>query len=138
MPGRELYQWKYELCGNHEGNGSYHVTKQDNSVSKISGEYLNWDTSSKTLYVLCPGSIMKIEYGNVYQKTATGTLLSRGTGIATTSKFDRKTGSFINLRNTSENPTYVPGAEYRDWETDRKSTRLNSSHLKLSRMPSSA
>ena len=28
--------------------------------------------------------------------------------------------------------------EYRDWETDRKSTRLNSSHLKLSRMPSSA
>ena len=29
-------------------------------------------------------------------------------------------------------------ARYRDWETDRKSTRLNSSHLKLSRMPSSA
>ena len=29
-------------------------------------------------------------------------------------------------------------ALYRDWETDRKSTRLNSSHLKLSRMPSSA
>ena len=27
---------------------------------------------------------------------------------------------------------------YRGWETDRKSTRLNSSHLKLSRMPSSA
>ena len=31
-----------------------------------------------------------------------------------------------------------PGMNYRDWETDRKSTRLNSSHLKLSRMPSSA
>ena len=30
------------------------------------------------------------------------------------------------------------GWTYRDWETDRKSTRLNSSHLKLSRMPSSA
>ena len=30
------------------------------------------------------------------------------------------------------------GTNYRDWETDRKSTRLNSSHLKLSRMPSSA
>ena len=29
-------------------------------------------------------------------------------------------------------------SSYRDWETDRKSTRLNSSHLKLSRMPSSA
>ena len=27
---------------------------------------------------------------------------------------------------------------YRDWETDRKSTRLNSRHRSLSRMPSSA
>ena len=27
---------------------------------------------------------------------------------------------------------------YRDWETDRKSTRLNSSHSGESRMPSSA
>ena len=31
-----------------------------------------------------------------------------------------------------------PKGGYRDWETDRKSTRLNSSDLKLSRMPSSA
>ena len=30
------------------------------------------------------------------------------------------------------------GAVYRDWETDRKSTRLNSSHEIPSRMPSSA
>ena len=30
------------------------------------------------------------------------------------------------------------GGEYRDWETDRKSTRLNSSHSRASRMPSSA
>ena len=30
------------------------------------------------------------------------------------------------------------GSLYRDWETDRKSTRLNSSHRSLSRMPSSA
>ena len=29
-------------------------------------------------------------------------------------------------------------ANYRDWETDRKSTRLNSSHEFVSRMPSSA
>ena len=28
--------------------------------------------------------------------------------------------------------------QYRDWETDRKSTRLNSSHSGESRMPSSA
>ena len=30
------------------------------------------------------------------------------------------------------------GGAYRDWETDRKSTRLNSSHSAKSRMPSSA
>ena len=30
------------------------------------------------------------------------------------------------------------GKPYRDWETDRKSTRLNSSHSAKSRMPSSA
>ena len=33
------------------------------------------------------------------------------------------------------NPT---NKNYRDWETDRKSTRLNSSHSAKSRMPSSA
>ena len=32
----------------------------------------------------------------------------------------------------------VTDSSYRDWETDRKSTRLNSSHSAKSRMPSSA
>ena len=44
---------------------------------------------------------------------------------------------------TDDNPTAPPSGKswldtYRDWETDRKSTRLNSSHRSLSRMPSSA
>ena len=34
--------------------------------------------------------------------------------------------------------TSTKGFGYRDWETDRKSTRLNSSHSAKSRMPSSA
>ena len=34
--------------------------------------------------------------------------------------------------------SFVGNAAYRDWETDRKSTRLNSSHEIPSRMPSSA
>ena len=38
-------------------------------------------------------------------------------------------------KNTIKNLVEEP---YRDWETDRKSTRLNSSHRSLSRMPSSA
>ena len=34
--------------------------------------------------------------------------------------------------------TCLDSDTYRDWETDRKSTRLNSSHSAKSRMPSSA
>ena len=37
-----------------------------------------------------------------------------------------------------KNPVYIYSSTYRDWETDRKSTRLNSSHITRSRMPSSA
>ena len=37
----------------------------------------------------------------------------------------------------TQNPLDLPDM-YRDWETDRKSTRLNSSHITRSRMPSSA
>ena len=35
-------------------------------------------------------------------------------------------------------PQPDPDSRYRDWETDRKSTRLNSSHITRARMPSSA
>ena len=34
--------------------------------------------------------------------------------------------------------SHILKSKYRDWETDRKSTRLNSSHSGESRMPSSA
>ena len=44
--------------------------------------------------------------------------------------------SIANAKFTNENIKTI-GA-YRDWETDRKSTRLNSSHRSLARMPSSA
>ena len=40
--------------------------------------------------------------------------------------------------NSTPGDYWIDSSGYRDWETDRKSTRLNSSHLKLSRMPSSA
>ena len=43
-------------------------------------------------------------------------------------KLDKVFSLYIRYRDT----------RYRDWETDRKSTRLNSSHRSLSRMPSSA
>ena len=49
------------------------------------------------------------------------------------------------MENEKLNEVVNPGSavnleeyRYRDWETDRKSTRLNSSHITRSRMPSSA
>ena len=49
-------------------------------------------------------------------------------------------GSYATLRFEKQGPQcgYDGVGKYRDWETDRKSTRLNSSHSAKSRMPSSA
>ena len=43
-----------------------------------------------------------------------------------------------NLLDPNDLNAFKGMVEYRDWETDRKSTRLNSSHSAKSRMPSSA
>ena len=58
-----------------------------------------------------------------------------------TEKYGRIIGHlFINNEEVSLNNQMITEgyAGYRDWETDRKSTRLNSSHSAKSRMPSSA
>ena len=63
-------------------------------------------------------------------KHGTGGLNIDGTRITTGENLNG--GAYSNNRETSTN------MGYRDWETDRKSTRLNSSHEIPSRMPSSA
>ena len=45
---------------------------------------------------------------------------------------EQELGMVVTCDNLHQTPPY------RDWETDRKSTRLNSSHSGESRMPSSA
>ena len=56
-------------------------------------------------------------------------IFRKGTGLCFTYRYwSRQTGNKI----------HNIGTRYRDWETDRKSTRLNSSHSAKSRMPSSA
>ena len=47
-------------------------------------------------------------------------------------------GVNIAQKGLMESQTDMQKMTYRDWETDRKSTRLNSSHITRSRMPSSA
>ena len=44
----------------------------------------------------------------------------------------------IGVKQNEKSDNEVQQPAYRDWETDRKSTRLNSSHSAKSRMPSSA
>ena len=60
---------------------------------------------------------------------------------AVLSEFIEKTkGNYYlqNARNFAKRHRALGLGDYRDWETDRKSTRLNSSHITRSRMPSSA
>ena len=61
-------------------------------------------------------------------------LMSAALGAAALSAGAGLVGSFFGANKQDKNAQ----APYRDWETDRKSTRLNSSHRSLSRMPSSA
>ena len=53
-------------------------------------------------------------------------------------RLERETKYQKSLHRNSVFVTITIAPAYRDWETDRKSTRLNSSHRSLSRMPSSA
>ena len=69
---------------------------------------------------------LNVEEGKITGEYIADELINRIKASETLSKENQE--KFIN---------YING-RYRDWETDRKSTRLNSSHRSLSRMPSSA
>lgn len=113
-PGFELWQWNWDLAGNHTDNGANYSAASNDKVYKIRGEYINWDKQTKTLYVLCPNQPMDIKYGNVYQKTSTDEIIYRGSAIdSVKSQFERKTGRFINIANTVDSKTYIPGKEYK-------------------------
>ena len=60
--------------------------------------------------------------------------------VGSNTYLDKGTFKFVDKDNVvSATPfEYTEAVVYRDWETDRKSTRLNSSHITRSRMPSSA
>ena len=66
-------------------------------------------------------------YSRFVKKIDKGDIL----GVQTLTNFN----NFSYNLQTGVSKNYLP---YRDWETDRKSTRLNSSHSAKSRMPSSA
>ena len=89
---------------------------------------------SAARYLNCSYQHLK-KWMKIYQGEDGKTLFEQhknqqGKGIpkfASNKPFGRKEPAILDIMRT-----------YRDWETDRKSTRLNSSHSAKSRMPSSA
>ena len=67
-----------------------------------------------------------------------GTFTTTGINAFYNSSLTSNTSAFTTSGTVLRSTPKSMETGYRDWETDRKSTRLNSSHLKLSRMPSSA
>ena len=61
------------------------------------------------------------------------TLAACGTGSS-----ESTSTAVVDVSDTEKIVRWANWLLYRDWETDRKSTRLNSSHSRASRMPSSA
>ena len=92
------------------------------------------------LRTLCPGYISMIQ-GSLYDRTShlpiVGPLSPAQWEAAMSVPW---TSAYSNFRIWDNHLYMYPElpAGYRDWETDRKSTRLNSSHSGESRMPSSA
>ena len=80
-----------------------------------------------------------IGFGTLYNNTTGNSNTAMGYGTLynnTTGNSNTAIGRGTLLSNTEGTNNTAIG--YRDWETDRKSTRLNSSHSRASRMPSSA
>ena len=93
------------------------------SFTTSAGQYrVDWGDGNVTLHN--SGTIAQYQYN--YASVSNSTLSSRGYKQVMI-KVTPVSGNLLGCN--------LP---YRDWETDRKSTRLNSSHRSLSRMPSSA
>ena len=99
------------------------------------------DQIDKNTWISARSALVLLTYGSLNHKHLevtqwveryTGVQLPRNKGLSRREVvFGRKLSEFIDKE-------LVSHYTYRDWETDRKSTRLNSSHITRSRMPSSA
>ena len=79
------------------------------------------------MFKICVDTTYRIVYDSLHQQR---TRRNKMTATQTN-------GKVVNMWQ-GKNNTYWALVQYRDWETDRKSTRLNSSHSGETRMPSSA
>ena len=86
----------------------------------------------------------KLSTGETLEVALNGIVYSTANGKLTYNAGNESWSIAVDSRDALGAGTYnvtasiIDGDTYRDWETDRKSTRLNSSHSAKSRMPSSA
>ena len=86
-----------------------------------------------------PTDVIKPAYLGIYDGVNSDTCYVTLNGDYTQIKWIYTSGFTITFDSVKvTNDTLFTVNVYRDWETDRKSTRLNSSHSRESRMPSSA
>ena len=104
------------------------------SIKNLTGASIKWALSKN---VDTTGIIVVSTTSTGDSKISiTGATAGQFTVFLASSETTGLSGKFFHSARVIDASTY-PG-KYRDWETDRKSTRLNSSHRSLSRMPSSA
>ena len=108
-------------------------------------EFENWLNKLKKEATMLynDGSTISFESlyrANEWSKLKTGLEELNFREIKATFDQSKLEGLFDNLDKIIKGETdgYQTEHQYRDWETDRKSTRLNSSHITRARMPSSA
>ena len=129
------------LNTNLEADGSQAVIA-GKGVGSQSGHTLTYDCGAEHQVIMCVYHAVPMVDWNLTGQNPQLTV----TAIADFPQpaFDQLGMQAVPGLNLQNNPgRKVSGAlgyktRYRDWETDRKSTRLNSSHRSLSRMPSSA
>ena len=137
----------YSYVGVYQANTRYRV----NDLVKYGGTILKCvveHTSSSTLNEIISDNfavyIPGFNYYNDWNSStfyAIGDVVKKGSSlyIALTNNNNSEPGVSETFDNGNlSNWTLIDSLRYRDWETDRKSTRLNSSHSRASRMPSSA
>ena len=108
---------------------------------RLSGQIYNTTDTSITIAVAGDSARIDVFYVDTSSRAAvrTGTMSSNPSPPALNVGTELACSFVFVSQDSVSSPTVLPNYwRYRDWETDRKSTRLNSSHLKLSRMPSSA
>ena len=102
--------WHLSITSNENQDNNFYVTKEE---TRSAGP---WSDEDEEIYI--PSDVKRMTELRPWQQSLVDHL----------SNYYERTVDVV----------YDPAGTYRDWETDRKSTRLNSSHSRASRMPSSA